>query len=129
MTKWQELEKNRSERSLARIRLGELWGLDFFAPWEFDYPEKMDIPFLKLLDEARKTAHIPFRITSSWRKGGVHETGKAVGISCTIGTEREIIVKALWCVGFRRIGIYDLHVHVDADESRAQDVLWWGVST
>jgi hypothetical protein len=31
-------------------------------------------------------------------------------------------------VGFRRIGIYDHHCHVDCDDSLPQNVVWTGVS-
>jgi len=35
---------------------------------------------------------------------------------------------ALLQAGFRRIGIYDKHIHADIDKTLPQDVMWWGVS-
>ena len=38
------------------------------------------------------------------------------------------IISGALLAGFRRIGVYDRHVHLDVDEKLPQDVMWWGVS-
>lgn len=92
------------------------------------------------LDLARDLCGFPIVITSGARTpeqnaaaGGVSESshmlGLAVDIQAPIGqNEREKLIWALGCVGFRRLGIYDRHLHADIDDAKAQDVVWFGVS-
>ena len=88
---------------------------------------------------ARNKADIPFTITSGKRSsdineqaGGVqdssHISGKAVDLACADSPDRFKMVSALLAVGFRRIGIYEKHCHVDVDETKPQDVAWIGTS-
>lgn len=96
--------------------------------------------FIAKLDKARGLAGIPFIITSGFRSleanqsiaGSVedssHLSGLAVDLRVSESPARFTIVKALIEVGFTRIGIYDKHVHVDADPTKPQNVIWVGVS-
>jgi uncharacterized protein YcbK (DUF882 family) len=95
----------------------------------------MDSNFLKLLDEAREVAEIPFVINSAYRTpehnakiGGSlnssHLKGLAVDISVTNSTQRFIVLNALISVGFTRIGISDTFIHVDLDKDKSQQVIW-----
>jgi uncharacterized protein YcbK (DUF882 family) len=97
-------------------------------------PELVD-----LLDRARDLTTVPFIITSGYRSaaqneavGGVrdssHESGLAVDLKNFDGNAAFQIVKALLAVGFRRLGIYNYHIHVDIDLSKPQNVIWTGVS-
>lgn len=96
---------------------------------------KMDEDFVKRLDKAREFAGIPFKINSGYRcakhnkavKGSPtssHLAGLAVDISATTSASKFAIVNALLDVGFTRIGVGNSFVHVDADTSKVQNVLW-----
>ena len=94
----------------------------------------LDEKFVELLDFAREVAGIPFVITEGLASGGshvantAHSRGLAVDLRVHDGLSRMKIIKSLLAVGFKRIGIYDRHVHVDIDDSLPQDVLWTGWS-
>lgn len=99
----------------------------------------LDPRLVALLDSARGLAKVPFIITSGKRdplanktSGGVgdssHLRGLAVDIACEGSRDRLRIVAAAITAGFRRIGVYNRHVHLDCDEGLPQDVLWTGVS-
>lgn len=115
-----------------------LWDeLEFFEPTEFDYPENMDDEFLVRLNYARLLAGVPFIINTDHRPGDerAHGYGKAVDIQCTDSHKRFAIISGALQAGFRRIGVYDLHIHLDyanADDDErfrnAQDVIWTGKS-
>jgi hypothetical protein len=113
----------------------------YFTLDEFDSPDepgsgaKMDAAFLAKLDEARHIAGVPFRINSGYRseahnrrvngsKGSSHLKGLAADISATTSNRRYLVLSALIRVGFRRIGIADTFIHVDADESKPQNISW-----
>ena len=102
---------------------------------ELDNLDKMDSNFLKLLDEAREVAEIPFVINSAWRSedknrevGGSpnssHLKGLAVDIHVSDSRSRFIILEALMSVGFNRIGIADTFIHVDLSVDKSQRVIW-----
>lgn len=92
------------------------------------------------LDRARELFGAPIVITSGYRDptknadvGGVkdsaHTTGKAVDIRAPADQEmREKLAWALGAAGFRRIGFYDRHAHVDIDSSKVSPAWWTGVS-
>lgn len=73
-------------------------------------------------------------ITSGYRPGvngidhgianGPHMSHKAIDIRCHDSQTRFKIKKALYSVGFRRIGQNSIHLHVDCDETKPQDVEW-----
>lgn len=90
--------------------------------------------FVALLDKARGLAKVPFIITEGLAKGGshveniAHQRGEAVDIRCSGSRDRMRIISAALVVGFRRIGVYDKHVHLDVDITLPQDVIWTGKS-
>jgi hypothetical protein len=90
----------------------------------------LDEELVRRLDEARTKAMVPFVITSAFRLGDprAHGRGKAVDIRCHTSYNRMRIISGALLAGFRRIGVYDRHVHLDVDESLPQDVMWHGVS-
>lgn len=97
-----------------------------------------------MLDRARHIAGIPFIITSGFRTaesnfvaGGkdnsAHLRGLAVDIRCDDSRSASLIKRALYEVGFRRVGNYFMvigdqavwaGIHVDIDETLDQDVEW-----
>ena len=104
----------------------------YFETKEFSSPDlpnsgiNMDSNFLQLLNDARKIAGVPFKITSGYRSvahnkkiGGVqnssHLIGKAVDISVKSGPERYVILNALIQAGFKRLGIAKTFIHADSD--------------
>lgn len=119
--------------------------LKYFSPKEFKCDgvecfNKMDEELLAMLDIARETAGIPFKINSSWRseeynkelakrgykvaKNSPHLRGYAVDIHCTNSSDRYIIIDALINVGFKRLGIAKTFIHVDNDPSLPDLVTW-----
>jgi len=91
--------------------------------------------FLRKLTKARIKAGIPFVISSGCRckaynkiVGGVensaHTKGLAVDIAIPNSSNRFTIIKALFYVGFNRIGIASNFIHVDDDFSKPQNVIW-----
>lgn len=96
---------------------------------------KMNPKLLKMLDDAREFADVPFTITSSWRSkahnmkvGGkpnsAHLRGTAVDISCFSSHQRMLIVSALLDAGFTRVGLASTFIHADIDRELPQQVMW-----
>lgn len=96
-----------------------------------------DNDFICLLDKAREKAGIPFVINSGARcikhnesVGGSytssHISGLAVDIAFKDSHSCFVILKALYDVGFKRIGINfnKSFIHVDVDKGKAQEVLF-----
>lgn len=110
--------------------------LRFFRPSEFYRPDKMKPDFLHMLDNARWYAGIPFVITDDYRdhddpvgvSDSAHKKGRAVDIRAHTSISRYKIVMGALEAGFKRIGVYDRHVHLDNDRDKPQDVLWVGIS-
>ena len=118
--------------------------MNHFKISEFDSPDlegsgqKMDRVFLKLLDQARDRAGVPFKILSGYRtiehnllvngkKNSSHLFGLAADIYLPKNSRnRFLIINALLEVGFNRIGINfkGRFVHVDMDRSKDENVLW-----
>lgn len=105
---------------------------EFFTEKEFNrcFPpcslKDMDDSFMWSLDNARRSAGIPFVINSAFRtvqfeklrgRDGTssHCAGLAVDIRCNTSVNRLKILKALIEEGFQRIGIADSFIHVDSD--------------
>lgn len=99
----------------------------------------LDPRLVGMLDEARTIAGVPFVITSGLRtteenagaqgvQNSAHLRGLAVDLQCLDATYRFFMLVGLVRVGFRRIGQYDRHIHVDCDESLPQNVVWTGIS-
>ncbi len=92
--------------------------------------------FVARLDAARELAGVAFVITCGLRvvgtskvQGSAHEAGWAVDIRCSSSHQRFRILRALFAVGFTRVGVYDKHIHVDADPTKPQEVAWVGISS
>ena len=101
--------------------------------------EGLDPRFVRKLNRARGKAGVPFVITSGRRSkkrnariGGAkrssHLTGHGVDLRARSGRVRFLIVQALLAVGFKRVGIYNGHVHVDDDPRLPEPTLWTGKS-
>lgn len=113
---------------------------------EFDSPDAtgsgrmMDPSFLRLLDEARDCAGIPFVITSGFRtvdynreliakglpasRNSSHLLGLAADIEVTNSQDRFIIIDSLMEVGFTRLGIGKNFIHCDIDEMKPENRIW-----
>jgi zinc D-Ala-D-Ala carboxypeptidase len=115
--------------------------IEFFRSLEFDSPDsigsgvKMDLTFVKKLDDLRKRCDFPFTIHSGFRTaahnaqvGGVgdsaHEKGLAADIAIADGRQRYIFVVQALAIGFDRIGIGKTFVHLDIDGTLAPQVIW-----
>ena len=91
--------------------------------------------FVARLDRAREAAGTPFIITEGLATGGshvkqsAHEAGWAVDLRCSSSHQRFLILRALFAEGFTRIGVYDRHIHVDADPTKPPEVTWTGKSS
>lgn len=108
----------------------------FFTPEE---TEGLDGELIAKLDWARGRAGVPFVITSGKRSpeenervmgvdASAHIKGLAVDLRCSDSESRYKMVNALLLAGFKRLGIYDKHVHADIDASLPQEVIWVGLS-
>jgi len=96
--------------------------------------ERMRESTLKMLDEAREIAGIPFSINSGVRTfahnkavGGVADSSHLGGWAADIGTTKDTQPQVLYGVrkaGFLRIGIYPTFVHVDNDPSKPVPATW-----
>jgi len=108
----------------------------YFKPDEFKMDgvnvfEHMNADFLKLLDECRHIAGVPFHINSSFRSreknkavGGasnsMHVFGRAVDVRATTGPTRMKIVRAALSLGLT-VGIMENAIHLD---NRAEQTLF-----
>lgn len=110
-----------------------------FTHFKDDEVKGLDQELVAMLDWSRGRAGVPFIITSGLRTlehnttvGGVqdsaHLRGLGVDLRVTDDRERFKMVQAMFLAGFKRIGIYDKHVHCDRDASLEQEVMWTGVS-
>ena len=93
----------------------------------------LDPQFRDLLEQCERDCRTRFEITSAYREGDerCHGFRRAVDIQASSGWVRFQIVKSLLEAGFKRIGVYDKHVHVDVctdQQGFPQEVLWTGVS-
>lgn len=113
--------------------------IEYFTPDEFKCPccglLNVSTPFICKLEEARKIAGVPFKITSGCRckkynkkVGGVEHSlhlctkyapATACDIYSNIDRRRFIIVRSLIEAGFTHIGIGKDFVHVDNDQRLA----------
>lgn len=99
----------------------------------------LDTELVAKLDWARGRAGVPFVITSGKRtpeenervmgvEASAHIKGLAVDLRCSDSVSRYKMLNALLLVGFKRLGVYDRHVHVDLDPDLPQEVVWVGIS-
>jgi uncharacterized protein YcbK (DUF882 family) len=112
-----------------------------FKDKEFVNVSQMSPKLRELLDDMRHIYGAPITVTSSYRSSGstgkrdsAHELGPsghwdAVDIRSDTSRNRYLLVSAAYLAGFRRIGVYDRHIHVDVAEDLDQDVMWIGVSS
>jgi uncharacterized protein YcbK (DUF882 family) len=113
----------------------------YFDLSEFDSPdlpgsgEEMKSSTLRMLDQARHIAGIPFVITSGYRtpqhnarvggvRGSSHKSGYAVDIRVRGSKERFAIIDAAIKAGFTRIGVSQNFIHLDNDPQKPTSVLW-----
>ncbi len=54
-----------------------------------------------------------------------HLTGLALDLACTDSTTRYTITYFAYIAGFKRIGLAKDHVHLDADDTKAQNILFF----
>ena len=90
--------------------------------------------FMRMLDDARHVAGVPFIVNSAYRsksyeineKGregtSSHTKGVAIDLRCASNFNRLLIVEALIKVGFRRIGIGKNFIHVDFDKDKSPSI-------
>ena len=113
--------------------------LQHFAPKEFEHYGEMSPKLGRMLDDTRHILNDKIIITGSWRRStgkrtSAHQLGpdgywEAIDIRCSESRARFLLVSAAYLAGFRRIGIYDKHLHLDVqDEGTDQDVCWIGIS-
>ena len=113
--------------------------MKYFTLDEFDCPSlpnsgiNMDSDFLNKLEQARKIAGIPFKVTSGYRTkerneqvGGVPNSSHLIGVASDIavssGNERYIILNALIKAGFKRLGVAKTFIHCDTDPNKPNSV-------
>jgi zinc D-Ala-D-Ala carboxypeptidase len=108
---------------------------EFDSPDEVGSGSRMQESTLRMLDDARSLAGIPFRINSGFRskshnayiggsKYSSHCYGYAVDIHCTDSRSRSIIINSLREAGFNRFGIAHTFIHVDNDPEKDANVIW-----
>lgn len=102
----------------------------------------LDVHLVDRLDAAREIAGVPFTITSGSRSAvdneramGVENSAHLKGLAVDLHIEddpasysRFLMVSALLQVGFKRLGVYDRHIHADLDDSLPTPRMWIGIS-
>lgn len=122
----------------------------FFKPWEFKESQKLRPQMAYALDKLRESFGRPLIVTSSYRDprgnvtvGGANRSAHLLapdgfysGIDLTTGTakgrqNRKIPGSEMWTLyqiahelGFRRIGIYPRHLHLDMELDLGAPALW-----
>lgn len=116
-------------------------GFYYFKLAEFDSPDLpgsgnfMDREFIHKLDSLRAYYNKPILISSGYRTtkhnakvGGDDDSSHLAGFAADIpifnSIHRYKILFGALCVGITRLGIYPTHIHLDADPSKANNVIW-----
>jgi hypothetical protein len=99
--------------------------------------DKVDMPTLQMLDNARDIAGVPFVITSNYRDpahsvevgGGKSDAHTeipttAFDIACHDSSARLKIIQGLIKAGFTRMGLNLVHIHADNSKLLPQNVFW-----
>jgi len=97
--------------------------------------EELNQELLVKLEQASDVAQIDFVITSGFRPGdangidhgiknGPHMSHKAVDIRCRDSVTRYKMIYGAMRAGFKRGGHNSIHIHLDCDETKPQNV-WW----
>jgi len=118
----------------------DLWEqVKYFKPEEFRCPccgkVDMDAEFIFLLDNLRELCDFPFYITSGFRcpkhnaaiggeENSAHLRGKAADILVTDKERRFRILKFAFLLGFKRIGIGSIFIHLDIDDTLSSPRVW-----
>ena len=90
---------------------------------------------VSMLNFARGIADVPFIINSGHRciehnnkiggsQTSSHIRGLAVDIKATDSVTRCKILRALFIVGFNRVGLAPNFIHADIDTDKSRDVMW-----
>lgn len=98
-----------------------------------DISEKL----LSMLDELREKCNMPLIINSGLRcenhnsksngsPTSSHVLGLAVDIKAVSSQDKFTIVKNAIDVGFKRIGVYSSFIHLDIDENKPQNLIFYG---
>lgn len=120
----------------------------YFQLEEFDSPDapgsgkNMSPEFVRMLDDARERAGVPFKIsrgggfrTKEYNKAlllrnkhasptSSHMKGLAADIAAVDNRSRAMILQGLMAAGFNRIGIAPTFIHVDDDPAKPEDMVW-----
>lgn len=122
---------------MSEIEIPEWWDhLQYFSPHEmygivksFPRPDLMSEQLMRRADFARMLYDLPFSVTSSYRVGDplAHGDGEALDIAVFDSFGRWNLFDAVKRAGFKRIGVYTRHIHVDVSEYLPKG-LWAGVS-
>jgi len=96
----------------------------------------MDDGFMLDLHMARANAGVPFRFNSTIRcvehnkfvgsGTSSHLKGLAADIEVRSPYERFRILHGLKKAGLTRFGIYKTFIHVDGDQDKPKELIWWG---
>jgi len=91
---------------------------------------ELDPLFRIALEKLESSCGVELEITSGFRAGerGCHGRAMAVDIRCSDSMLRYKIVAEAIRQGFRRIGVYNAHVHLDLCIDLPCPVIWLGVS-
>ncbi len=112
--------------------------MPYFKDSEFIEPEALDRGFRLRLERTRQMAGIPMVVSNSLRRRrgkrtSAHQKGDdgiyaGVDIKVRGSRSRYLILNAALRVGCNRIGIYDLHLHLDNAMGKGFDqyVVWFG---
>lgn len=113
--------------------------MKYFVPEEFACPcceeNRTDLLFMLALDRARGSAGTPFVVNSGYRcedhnekvgglENSAHTKGVAADIDAPDSHTRFLVLRSLLEHGFTRIGVSDNFIHVDADDSKPDRVVW-----
>lgn len=116
-------------------------GIKHFKAFEFDSPDApgsgllMNQEFVERLDKMRDSMGMPLTVVSGFRTaahnvsvGGepnsAHLRGYAADFAAIGSSSRSAIIIAAVKAGFTRIGIGSSFLHIDADPTLPQCVLW-----
>lgn len=94
----------------------------------------MQPEFLEMLDKTRELAGIPFVLNSAYRcpahnkaigsKSDNHPSGQAGDVECHYSVTRYIIITSALKIGFKRIGIHPLFIHLDNRRVEPITAIW-----
>lgn len=101
----------------------------------------LDDNLCQMLSIARGRAGVPFVITCGLRtveqnsalpeavSDSAHLTGHAVDLACFDSQTRFSMLMGCLSAGFKRIGIYSEHIHVDNSPTLPPNICWYSSGT